>query len=94
MDIRKLGSHAKLLPGVLTKVLFQLILQAILWIWKSSEKLADEYSLWIIEDTCHAPGGYFMDSKGKKQHCGNGRLLTVPYSLSIQRASLRVREAW
>ena len=29
----------KLLPAVLTKVLFQLILQAILWIWKSSESL-------------------------------------------------------
>lgn len=35
-------------------------------------KLADEYGLWIIEDACHAPGGYFTDSKGKKQHCGNG----------------------
>lgn len=35
-------------------------------------KLADEYGLWIIEDACHAPGGYFVDSQGKKQHCGNG----------------------
>lgn len=35
-------------------------------------KLADEYSLWIIEDACHAPGGYFIDSKGQKQNCGNG----------------------
>jgi hypothetical protein len=35
-------------------------------------KLANEYGLWIIEDSCHSPGGYFMDSKGKKQHCGNG----------------------
>lgn len=34
--------------------------------------LADEYGLWIIEDACHAPGGYFIDSKGNKQHCGNG----------------------
>jgi UDP-4-amino-4,6-dideoxy-N-acetyl-beta-L-altrosamine transaminase len=34
--------------------------------------LADEYGLWIIEDACHAPGGYFIDSKGKKQKCGNG----------------------
>lgn len=34
--------------------------------------LADEYGLWIIEDACHAPGGYFTDSKGKKQICGNG----------------------
>jgi len=35
-------------------------------------KLADEFNCWIIEDSCHSPGGYFMDSKGKKQHCGNG----------------------
>lgn len=36
-------------------------------------KLADEYGLWIIEDACHAPGGYFTDSKGNKQLCGNGK---------------------
>lgn len=36
------------------------------------KELANEYGLWIIEDACHAPGGYFEDSKGVKQHCGNG----------------------
>jgi dTDP-4-amino-4,6-dideoxygalactose transaminase len=36
------------------------------------KKLADEYGLWIIEDSCHAPGAYFTDSKGKQQNCGNG----------------------
>ncbi|MCP4441336.1 MAG: UDP-4-amino-4,6-dideoxy-N-acetyl-beta-L-altrosamine transaminase [Aureispira sp.] len=35
--------------------------------------LADEYGLWIIEDACHAPGGFFEDSKGVKQYCGNGQ---------------------
>lgn len=35
-------------------------------------KLAREYGLWIIEDACHAPGGYFKDLKGDKQNCGNG----------------------
>lgn len=35
-------------------------------------KLADEFGLWIIEDACHAPGGYFIDSKGTQQLCGNG----------------------
>ncbi|MDC1362257.1 UDP-4-amino-4,6-dideoxy-N-acetyl-beta-L-altrosamine transaminase [Crocinitomicaceae bacterium] len=35
------------------------------------KKLADKNELWIIEDACHAPGGYFMDSKGQKQMCGN-----------------------
>lgn len=35
-------------------------------------KLADEFGCWIIEDACHAPGGYFMDSSTKIQQCGNG----------------------
>jgi UDP-4-amino-4,6-dideoxy-N-acetyl-beta-L-altrosamine transaminase len=34
--------------------------------------LAKQYNLWIIEDACHAPGGYFTDSKGISQNCGNG----------------------
>jgi dTDP-4-amino-4,6-dideoxygalactose transaminase len=34
--------------------------------------LADEYGLWIIEDACHAPGGYFVDDAGQAQYCGNG----------------------
>jgi len=34
--------------------------------------LADEYGLWILEDSCHSPGGYFIDSNGEKQNCGNG----------------------
>ena len=33
--------------------------------------LAEKYHLWIIEDACHSPGGYFIDSKGIKQNCGN-----------------------
>lgn len=35
-------------------------------------ELADEYGLWVLEDACHAPGGSFVDSKGKIQLCGNG----------------------
>jgi len=35
-------------------------------------ELANEYGLWILEDSCHSPGGYFFDKKGKKQNCGNG----------------------
>ena len=34
--------------------------------------LAAKYNLWIIEDSCHSPGGYFVDSKGNHQNCGNG----------------------
>ena len=35
--------------------------------------LADANNLWIIEDACHAPGGYFIDSNEDKNFCGNGR---------------------
>jgi UDP-4-amino-4,6-dideoxy-N-acetyl-beta-L-altrosamine transaminase len=35
--------------------------------------LADHYGLWIIADACHAPGGYFLDTKQQQQLCGNGR---------------------
>jgi UDP-4-amino-4,6-dideoxy-N-acetyl-beta-L-altrosamine transaminase len=36
-------------------------------------RLADEFGLWLIEDACHAPGGYFTDKSGLKQKCGNSR---------------------
>ena len=39
--------------------------------------LADLNDLWIIEDACHAPGGYFIDSKGVKNFCGNGNYSDV-----------------
>lgn len=39
---------------------------------ESFRALADEHGLWIIEDACHAPGGYFIDTDGNKQNCGNG----------------------
>jgi len=35
--------------------------------------LADKYDLKIIEDACHAPGGYFTDSKSNVVKCGDGR---------------------
>lgn len=40
-------------------------------------ELANEHNLWIIEDACHAPGGYFTDSKGAKQKCGNGNYADI-----------------
>lgn len=39
--------------------------------------LANEFGLWIIEDACHSPGGYFTDSKGKEQRCGNGNFANL-----------------
>jgi UDP-4-amino-4,6-dideoxy-N-acetyl-beta-L-altrosamine transaminase len=39
--------------------------------------LADAHNLWIIEDACHAPGGYFIDSKSGKNFCGNGNYADI-----------------
>lgn len=39
---------------------------------ESFRKLADEYGLWIIEDSCHAPGGSFLKDSGERGSCGNG----------------------
>ena len=40
---------------------------------EAARKLANEFGLWVIEDSCHAPGGFFLDSAGREQQCGNGR---------------------
>jgi UDP-4-amino-4,6-dideoxy-N-acetyl-beta-L-altrosamine transaminase len=34
--------------------------------------LADEFDLWIIEDSCHSPGGFFKNTQNEVQNCGNG----------------------
>ncbi|WP_460907596.1 UDP-4-amino-4,6-dideoxy-N-acetyl-beta-L-altrosamine transaminase [Spirosoma areae] len=36
--------------------------------------LADEYGLWLLEDSCHSPGGSFPDSAGNEHRCGDGSL--------------------
>jgi dTDP-4-amino-4,6-dideoxygalactose transaminase len=53
--------------------LFRLILPAVAVNLEALRELADQYGLWIIEDACHAPGGFFKDSQGNNQNCGNGR---------------------
>lgn len=40
-------------------------------------KVCDEYDLWLIEDACHAPGAWFIDSKGNKQKSGNGQFADI-----------------
>jgi len=37
------------------------------------KNLAIENEMWILEDSCHSPGGFFIDSKNKHQKCGNGK---------------------
>ena len=40
------------------------------------KKLLHDYGLWILEDSCHAPGGFYTDIKGEKQNCGNCKNLS------------------
>ena len=47
-------------------------------------KLADTHSLWIIEDACHAPGGYFIDSKSEKNFVEIVIMLMLVFFLFIQ----------
>lgn len=35
--------------------------------------IANKYGLWIIQDSCHAPGAFYYDSNGAKQICGNNK---------------------
>lgn len=37
-------------------------------------ELADEYGLWLLEDSCHSPGGSFVDKAGVEHRCGDGSL--------------------
>jgi dTDP-4-amino-4,6-dideoxygalactose transaminase len=30
---------------------------------EAARQLCDEFGLWLIEDSCHAPGGFFLDSQ-------------------------------
>lgn len=40
-------------------------------------KVCDEYDLWLIEDACHAPGAWFIDSNGNRQKSGNGQFADI-----------------
>ena len=40
-------------------------------------KIAEEHNLWIIEDSCHSPGGYFIDNEGQQQLSGNGKFADI-----------------
>lgn len=35
--------------------------------------IADQHGCWIIEDACHAPGGFFTQENGSPSYCGSGQ---------------------
>lgn len=83
MDIRKLEAMLKASPAVLTKVLFQLILQAILWIWKSSESLPTSTVCGLSRMPAMLPAAISWTVKARNNIVVTVVLPTVPYSLSI-----------
>jgi len=68
LDSKPLGYYSGVIPVDLAGLPVDL---------EQFKRIADKYQLWIIEDACHAPGGYFMDSLGQKQYCGNGRFADI-----------------
>ena len=77
MDIHKLESLLQLSPKGTYKGIVPVDFAGYPLQMETFRRLADEYGLWIIEDACHAPGGYFIDSKGEKQLCGNGNFADI-----------------
>lgn len=45
--------------------------------YEKLKEIANEYNLWIIEDACHSPGGFFIDDNGIRQNCGNGKFANL-----------------
>lgn len=72
MDVHKLESILKSSPKGTYKGIVPVDFAGYPLNLEAFRKLADEYGLWIIEDACHAPGGYFLDTNGNEQYCGNG----------------------
>jgi UDP-4-amino-4,6-dideoxy-N-acetyl-beta-L-altrosamine transaminase len=73
LDINKVGALIKSKPKGFFKGIIPVDFAGHPVNLEAYRKLANEHGLWLIEDACHAPGGYFMDSAGHKQYCGNGK---------------------
>jgi len=77
IDIKKLEDRLRKAPSGTYKGLILVDFAGYPLNLEAFRKLADTYGIWIIEDACHAPGGFFKDSKGRRQYCGNGNWADV-----------------
>ena len=77
IDIKKLEDRLRKAPSRTYKGLILVDFAGYPLNLEAFRKLADTYGIWIIEDACHAPGGFFKDSKGRRQYCGNGNWADV-----------------
>jgi len=44
---------------------------------EEARQLCNEFGLWLLEDAAHSPGGFFVDSEGREQRCGNGQFADI-----------------
>ncbi len=72
MDIRAVRNLLESSPGGTYKGIIPVDFAGRAVDMEALRGLADEYDLWILEDACHAPGGYFTDSSGNHHNCGSG----------------------
>ena len=68
IDIKKLEDRLRKAPSGTYKGLILVDFAGYPLNLEAFRKLADTYGIWIIEDACHAPGGFFKDSKGRRQY--------------------------
>jgi UDP-4-amino-4,6-dideoxy-N-acetyl-beta-L-altrosamine transaminase len=73
LDIAKVEELLKISPKGTYKGIIPVDFAGYAIDMEAFRKLADEYQLWIIEDACHAPGGFFKDSQNSIHLCGNGK---------------------
>ena len=52
--------------------------------------LADKYDLWILEDACHAPGGYFIRFERQKRILRQWQVCRAGYILLSSRKAYRL----
>ena len=71
IDIAKLEQKINSVPEGTYKAIIPVDLAGYPVNMEEIRKIADKHGLKIIEDACHAPGGYFTDNKGNKQTVGN-----------------------
>ena len=72
LDIKKVEELLKSSPKGTYKGIITVDFAGFTVDMEAFHKLAKEYNLWITEDACHAPGGFFIDSQNTNQLCGNG----------------------
>lgn len=72
IDVAKLAAMLKAVPKGTYQAIIPVDFAGYPCDMEAISKLASTYNLRIIEDACHAPGGYFEDSRKEKIFCGNG----------------------